>query len=183
LVGLNDVLPQILWTRYFLEAQGYAVKDSIVHQDNQSTILLAENGKASSGRRTRHINIRYFFIKDRIASGEIKIEHCPTKEMVADFFTKPLQGSQFVNLRNQIMNVNPLCQDYASEDCRSVLNMVATDDGQTEDIATVSDWTVVEPRRNRQAKRMVSRVNGPTNRNVHGSGEANDKRVRFVELD
>jgi hypothetical protein len=49
LVGVNDVLPQILWTRYFLEAQGYGVKESIVYQDNQSTILLAENGKASSG--------------------------------------------------------------------------------------------------------------------------------------
>jgi hypothetical protein len=111
LVGVNDVLPQILWTRYFLEAQGYGVKDSIVYQDNKSTILLAENGKASSGRRTGHINIRYFFVQDRIASGEMKIEYCPTQEMVADFFTKPLQGSQFVKLRDQIMNANPHCQD------------------------------------------------------------------------
>ena len=60
LVGMNDLMPQVLWTRYFLEAQGYEVSESIVYQDNKSTILLAENGKASSGRRTRHINIRYF---------------------------------------------------------------------------------------------------------------------------
>ncbi|KAI2512927.1 Reverse transcriptase (RNA-dependent DNA polymerase) [Fragilaria crotonensis] len=45
LVGVNDILPQALWTRYFLEAQGYAVKESIVYQDNKSTILLAENGE------------------------------------------------------------------------------------------------------------------------------------------
>jgi len=63
LVGLNDVLPQILWTRYFLDAQGYKVSDSIVYQDNQSAILLEENGKASSGRWTRHINIQYFLLR------------------------------------------------------------------------------------------------------------------------
>ena len=59
LVSLYDVMPQILWTRYFLEAQGYGVKESIVHQDNKSTILLAENRKGSSSKRTRHIEIRY----------------------------------------------------------------------------------------------------------------------------
>ena len=85
LVGVNDIMPQALWTRYFLEAQGYDVIESIIYQDNKSTILLAENGKASSGKRTRHINIRYFFVKDRVASGEVKIEHCPTKDMVGDF--------------------------------------------------------------------------------------------------
>jgi hypothetical protein len=60
LVGVNDIIPQALWTRYFLEAQGYGVNESIIYQDNKSTILLAENGKASSGKQTRHINIRYF---------------------------------------------------------------------------------------------------------------------------
>ena len=61
LVGVNDAMPQILWTRYFLEAQGYDVKDSIIFQDNQSAILLEKNGKASSSKRTRHIKIRNFF--------------------------------------------------------------------------------------------------------------------------
>jgi len=96
LVGLSDVLPQILLTRYFLEAQGYQVSDSIVYQDNQSAILLEENGKASSGRQTRHINIRYFFVKDRIDSGDMRVTYCPTEEMIADFFTKPLQGGAFI---------------------------------------------------------------------------------------
>jgi hypothetical protein len=93
LVVVNDVMPQVLWTRYFLEAQGYGVDNSIVHQDNQSVILLEKNGRASrSGKRTRHINIRYFFVADRIAKNELKIEDCPTGEMLGDFFTKPLQG-------------------------------------------------------------------------------------------
>jgi hypothetical protein len=98
LVGVSDVMPQVLWTRYFLEAQGFTVSDSIVYQDNQSAILMEKNGRASSSKRTRHINIRYFFVTDRVANGEIKIEYCPTLEMLADDFTKPLQGAQVQDL-------------------------------------------------------------------------------------
>jgi hypothetical protein len=58
LVGIDDVLPQALWTKYFMEAQGYSVT-TVLNQDNQSTIKLSENGKASSGKGARHINIRY----------------------------------------------------------------------------------------------------------------------------
>jgi hypothetical protein len=52
LVGVSDVLSQVLWTGYFLEAQGFGVKDNIVYQDNMSAILLEKNGKMSSSKRT-----------------------------------------------------------------------------------------------------------------------------------
>jgi hypothetical protein len=107
LVGVADILPQVLWTRYFLEAQGYGT-NSILHQDNQASIRMEENGKASSGRRTRHINIRYFFIADRVAKKEVSIIYCPTKLMVADYFTKPLQGALFYKIRDQILGVVPM---------------------------------------------------------------------------
>jgi hypothetical protein len=77
LIGVNDVMPQVLWTRYFLEAQGYEVKENIVYQDNQSSILLEKNGRASSSKRTCHNNIRYFFVADRVQNGEVSIEYCP----------------------------------------------------------------------------------------------------------
>ena len=98
-------MPQILWTRYFLEAQGYGVRESVVYQDNQSAMLLEKNGRASSSKRTQFINIRYFFVTDRINAKEISVEYCPTGEMIADFFTKPQQGSLFKKFRDQIMNV------------------------------------------------------------------------------
>ena len=103
LVGADDMMGSILWTNYFLEAQGYKSKDTIVYQDNKSAILLEKHGKASSSKRTKHINIRYFFIKDRIDNKELRIEYCPTDEMVADFFTKPLQGQKFIDFRNRIL--------------------------------------------------------------------------------
>ena len=105
LVGVDDCMPQILWTRYFLEAQGYPIQDSVVYQDNQSAMLLANNGRASSSKRTRHMNIRYFFVTDRIHAGDIRVAYCPTDDMIADFFTKPLQGSKFTRFRDQILNV------------------------------------------------------------------------------
>ncbi len=105
-----------------MEAQDYDVS-TILNQDNQSTIKLSENGKASSGKGTRHINIRYFFITDRIARKEVGIQYCPTKEMVADFFTKPLQGELFYKFRDQIMGVVPM---HTIGDHRSVLDHKVT---------------------------------------------------------
>ena len=97
------MMPIILWTRQFLLEQGYGIVENLLLQDNKSSILLERNGKASSGKRTRHINIRYFFITDRVNMKEVSIEWCPTKDMVADFMTKPLQGSHFKRLRDIIM--------------------------------------------------------------------------------
>jgi len=107
LVGASDTSSQILWTNYFLQDQGYAADQAILFQDNKSAILLAKNGRFSSGKNTKHINIRYFFIKDRIHKKEIAIEHCPKEDMLADFFTKPLQGSDFTRFRDMILGISP----------------------------------------------------------------------------
>ena len=107
LVGVADGLPMVIWTRNFLEAQGLTVNDNVVYQDNMSAILLERNGRSSSGKRTRYINIRYFFVADRIRNGELRVAYCPTEEMVADFYTKPLQGRLFRKLRNIIMGLPP----------------------------------------------------------------------------
>ncbi len=103
LVGVDDMMPIILWTCYFLLSQGYGVIKNLLLKDNKSSILLERNGKASSGRCTRRINIRYFFITDQVNMKELTIKWCPTKEMVADFMTKPIQGSHFRHLRDYIM--------------------------------------------------------------------------------
>jgi hypothetical protein len=103
LVGASDYLPNTVWTKMFLEAQGYKIEENYLEQDNESAIKLATNGRSSAGPRSRHIDIRYFWIKDRTKANGIKIRHCPTLQMLADFFTKPLQGALFRKFRDVIL--------------------------------------------------------------------------------
>ena len=118
-VAVHDNMAAILWTRYFLEAQGYPMKPSLVHQDNQSAMLLENNGRGSSSKRTRHMNIRYFFVGDCIQRGHIIVKHCPTDEMIGDFFTKPLGGAKFRRFRNIIMNCSH--DDYGPVDVDALI--------------------------------------------------------------
>jgi hypothetical protein len=103
LVGVHQALPTVLWVKLFLEAQGYNIEENIVYQDNMSAILLENNGKKSSSKRTRHLNIRYFMVTDQVEKGNISIKYCPTDEMIGDFMTKGLQGIKFAKFRKAIM--------------------------------------------------------------------------------
>ena len=105
LVGVDDMMSIILWTRYFLLSQGYGVVENLLLQTIRVPFhpTLERNGRSSSVKQTRHINIYYFFITDRVNMKELTIEWCPAKQMVANFMTKPLQGSHFRHLRDYIM--------------------------------------------------------------------------------
>ena len=107
LVGADDFMPAICWTRYFMKAQGYRTLDKILFQDNKSSILLENNGKALSRKRTKHINIRYLFITYSVAQGDVSLLWCPTGDMIRDLMTKPLQGALFRKFRDQIMGMIP----------------------------------------------------------------------------
>jgi hypothetical protein len=102
-VGADDAATMILWTKLFMEAQGYLVERNILYQDNQSAILLETNGKKSSSKRTRALNIRYYFIADQVAKGNMEIEFLSTKKMWADFMSKPLQGKLFRQFCDNVM--------------------------------------------------------------------------------
>ena len=94
-VAISDGMPNNMWVLYFSRAQGKEAKDNLLNQDNTSAISLAKNGKRSRGKTTKHIKIRYFFVTDKVKQGGVTIIHYPTKEMIADYFIKPLQGSLF----------------------------------------------------------------------------------------
>jgi hypothetical protein len=106
-VGANDFMPAICWTHYFMKEKGYDVKDTILFQDSKNSIILEKNGKASSSKRTKHINIRYLFITDRVSKEEVSAVWCPTGDMIGDCATKPLQGALFRKFRDHIMGVTP----------------------------------------------------------------------------
>ena len=104
LVGVDDIISKVLWTKLFIEAQGHKVTTNVIYRDNTSAMKLEANGKASSGKRTRHFNIKYFYITDLIERKEVQIKYCPSDAMLADYMTKPLVGTKFIHFRQQIMN-------------------------------------------------------------------------------
>ena len=89
LVGVHDALPDILWGKYFLEAQGHKIDHNVLLQDNKSTILLATNGKMSSSKKTKHIRHRFFLIKDRVESGDVEIKYDQQVACGVIFLRKP----------------------------------------------------------------------------------------------
>ena len=105
LVAGDDFLPRILHTKRFLQEQGLRVGKPVLKQDNKSTILLHEKGRSSLGKRTRHLELRYFYLHDNINRGEIKIEYCPADKMVADYMSKPLQGTLFEKFRKAVLGM------------------------------------------------------------------------------
>ena len=103
IVTVDDCMPVALWTIYWLDAQGYDVFEKILHQDNKSAIILGKNGKAPRSKRTKHINIRYYFVTYFIEKYKLSLEWCPTSDMIEKFMTKPTQGSAFKRFWDQLM--------------------------------------------------------------------------------
>jgi hypothetical protein len=103
LVAESDFASDALVSKAFLEAQGEQVTSATIYQDNMTTIALLKNGMSKSDR-TRHINIRYFWTKEQVDSGNLQITYLPTDDMIADILTKPLQGNKFLTLRQLLLN-------------------------------------------------------------------------------
>jgi hypothetical protein len=104
LVAISDMANQAIHQKNFLEAQGYQKLPAILYQDNQSTITLVNKGRSTS-LSTRHINIRYFWLKERIESGEIEVIYKPTEEMgPANIATKATVGNLFRLERQALCN-------------------------------------------------------------------------------
>ena len=78
----------------------------MLYQDNKSTILLAKNGRMSAGKNIKYIKNLFFLISDKVAQGDVEIEHRGTKVMWADINTKPLQGKIFREFRSHLMGIS-----------------------------------------------------------------------------
>jgi hypothetical protein len=111
LVALSDALPMLLWIREVLIEVGYMREDQAmkIMEDNKSTIALVKRGSPSS-ESTRHINIRFFFISDRVKAGHVAIIYCQTESMLADYFTKALVGAAHHDMVDLVMNSSGVIQ-------------------------------------------------------------------------
>ena len=113
IVVADMYMPEMLWSLYFIESQGYEVECMGLHQDNTNTQLLMKNGRLLSGKKTKHIRAKFFFINDRINDGEMIVVNCPTEGMWADILMKLLQGKAFRVIRSTLMNCD---KDYFGEE-------------------------------------------------------------------
>ena len=120
LVGASDYIPWTVWAKWFLGEQGYTLERNIFYQDNTSAMRMESNGRKSCGEKSRHISIIYFFIKDVLKRENIELVHCPTERMIADFYTKPLQGSLFRKLRDILMGLAPFPEEERVAVCKKV---------------------------------------------------------------
>jgi hypothetical protein len=103
LICIFDGLDYLIWIRNVLSYLGYPQGTTTIYQDNTSTITMAYMGRGSSGSRTRHIDIKYFHIKQFLDSKDLEIDHLGRDNMTADFFASPRQGAVFRRFRGMIM--------------------------------------------------------------------------------
>ncbi len=110
LIGVSDGISTLIWIKDFLQHLSWVNSDASsspiikLLQDNTSSMKILANGKAK-GELTKHINIRYCFVKDYIDRRVIELKHVKTEFMLADLFTKPLPKDQFLRLRRLIMGM------------------------------------------------------------------------------
>jgi hypothetical protein len=117
LIGVDDKNTKVLWTKRFLEWQEFMVKLNIIYQDNTSTMKLERNGKESSGKRTRHFDIKYFYVTDLVGRNRVEMEYCSTDEMIADYNTKPVVGRKFSLFRDRLMNLTGKHHRIKQQEC------------------------------------------------------------------
>jgi hypothetical protein len=117
IVGVDDEIHKVVWAKRFVEHQGFKVKLNIVYQDNTSSMKLEQNGKASSGKRTRHFDIKIFYVTDLVSRDVVQVKYCPTDEMIGDYMTKPLVGAKFKRFRDLIMNLSGIYHQIGQQEC------------------------------------------------------------------
>jgi hypothetical protein len=102
LYSLNTGLNIILWARNLLTEMGYDCGTTVVEQDNQSSIKLAEAGKPTA--RTIHLEMRQFRVTEYVLNKTIRLEYVQSSEMVADILTKSVDAATFRRLRDRMHN-------------------------------------------------------------------------------
>ena len=94
------------WFRYFRIGQGEDPEEDLLFQDNTSCIRLHKNYPFSTRKGSKHVNVKCFFVVDKIEQKDVRMAHFPTEKIIADYSTKPTQGSLFVCQRNMILGLD-----------------------------------------------------------------------------
>ncbi|KAF1318426.1 Integrase catalytic core protein, partial [Globisporangium splendens] len=101
-MALSEATQEAVWLKAFLRELGEDTGNGAVtvYEDNQDSIALAKNPEFH--KRTKHIDIRYHFVREKVEDGQVVLEYCPTQEMLVDIMTKPIAAAQFDYLRTKL---------------------------------------------------------------------------------
>lgn len=97
LVALSEGVMYVIWVRHWLESFGHCLEPTTVYQDNMSVLQLL-SGPRHQRQRTKHLHVRYFFVRDRVDMKQLNLCYMPTRQMLADVMTKPVTGALFQEL-------------------------------------------------------------------------------------
>ena len=100
-VALSCASQEAVWLNCLLKDLRCSENDSVkIYEDNQSAICIARNPKDHS--KTKHIDIKYHYIRDLVMKNLVNLVYCPTEDMIADIFTKGLPSYRFIKLRTML---------------------------------------------------------------------------------
>lgn len=101
-MAVSEAAAEAIWLRRLITSLGFKPEGpTTIKQDNQACIALAQD--PVSHKRSKHIDIRHHFIRERVADGTLRVEYCPTYLMLADLLTKALKAVLFAKLRDPIL--------------------------------------------------------------------------------
>ena len=102
-MALASATCEAIWLRELSSELGVQDQGPIsINVDNDAAMMFPQSVMFHA--RSKHIDIRYHFVRERVASNEVKLNHCASEDNLADIFTKPLLRPLFEKLRNQIMS-------------------------------------------------------------------------------
>lgn len=100
-MAMSDAAGEAMYLRQLLKDLGYRQRGpTTLHEDNQGAIAMGENSTSSG--RTKHIDVRYHYTREKIEKKKICLEYVPTQDQLADILTKPLQRVKLVELRRKV---------------------------------------------------------------------------------
>ena len=101
-MALYEATKEAVWLKVFLGDLGEMTSNEAIkmYENNQGSIALGNNPEFH--KKTKHIDIRYHFVREKVESDEAVLEYCPTQDMLADMMTKPIAAVQFENIRDRL---------------------------------------------------------------------------------
>jgi hypothetical protein len=99
-IALASAAQEAVWMRRLITDINCGSEGAmVIFEDNQSAICMAKNPQYHG--KSKHIGIKYHFIREQVSNGVVELKYCPTEEMVADMLTKALPRNRFVELRSK----------------------------------------------------------------------------------